>query len=73
VDTGNFGDLLRPEGWRFVSAYFEAPAETLPDFEIAETVLASGVITQADITYPDFVMRIRLNKLTRMPIPVCGQ
>ncbi len=72
-EADDLGDLLRPEGWRFVSAYFEAPAETLPDFEIAETILASGVITEADIAYPDFVMHIRLNKLTRVPMPECAQ
>lgn len=72
-NPGDLQDLLPAVGWRFVSAYFEAPVETLPNFEIAETVLASGVITQADITYPDFVMHIRLKKLTRIPMPECAR
>jgi hypothetical protein len=69
---GDHGALLPKVGWQFVSAYFEEPAEPMPSFEITETVLASGVITQADITYPDFTMHIRLAKLSALPLPVCS-
>jgi hypothetical protein len=70
---GEQGALLPKAGWQFVSAYFEEPAEAMPSFEISETVLASGVITQADITYPDFTMHIRLAKLIALPLPACGK
>ena len=78
ADAGALGlpegasDLLPTEGWRVVSAYFEDQGKAEPDFEIAETVLASGVITRATIAYPDMTMRLTLQRLQPVPMPDCG-
>ncbi|MCA8930054.1 MAG: DUF1849 family protein [Alphaproteobacteria bacterium] len=69
---GDQGDLLPGEGWRVISAFFENRVTPEPDFEIAETVLASGVITRAEITYPDMIMRLKLERLKRGATPSCG-
>ncbi len=65
-------DLLPAQGWRVVSAYFEDAVESEPAFEIAETMLASGVITRATIAYPDMTMRLKLQRLQRSALPECG-
>lgn len=78
ADAGDFGlaegksELLPPQGWRIVSAYFEDRVKSEPDFEIAETVLASGVITRATIAYPEMTMRLKLQRLRPIPAPDCG-
>lgn len=66
-------DLLPAQGWRVVSAYFENRVESVPAFEIAETMLASGVITRATIAYPDMTMRLKLQRLQRSAPPKCGE
>lgn len=78
ADAGDLGlresasELLPAEGWRVVSAYFEDRVKAEPDFEISETVLASGVITRATIAYPDMTMRLTLQRLQPVPMPDCG-
>ena len=67
------GDLLPSQGWRIVSGYFEDSVQAEPKLEIAETVLASGVITRATITYPEMSMHLKLQRLQRVPAPECGK
>ena len=69
-ELGDQGDLLPPLGWQISSAFFEDEVDSQPSFEILETMLASGVITKAEITYPDMILRLRLQRLVRA---VAGQ
>lgn|GEM_PF-622676 len=69
---GAHGDLLPEEGWRVVSAFYEDSVAAEPKFEISETVLASGVITRAEIAYPDMIMRLKLERLKRGGLPDCS-
>lgn len=69
---GGDAELLPAEGWRVASAFFEDKVASEPAFESAETMLASGVITRAEITYPDMIMRLKLERLKRGPAPDCS-
>jgi hypothetical protein len=73
TDLGDRGDLLPVKGWRVVSAFFEDKVAAEPKFEINETIMASGVITRAEIAYPDMIMRLKLERLKRTPVPECGK
>lgn len=63
--------LLPDEGWSMVSAYFEDEQDAKPSFEIAETILASGVITKAKVTYERMILDIHLEKISATPLPAC--
>ena len=66
-------DLVATSGWRFASAYYESKASAEPSFEIEETILASGVITQARISYPDMILDVKLERVQPVAMPDCSK
>lgn len=72
ADLGVTDALLLPvQGWRYATAYFEDPDAAGPAFETTETMLSSGVIPNAAVTYPDMSMRLTLTTLKALPTPEC--
>lgn len=63
--------LLEEPAWRFDIAFFAPDDEEMPDFEIAETIHGSGVVSHAEVSYGDFSFEYRLQRLDALQGPRC--
>lgn len=63
--------LLDVPAWRFDIAFFPTDDGELPEFELAETVHVSGVVSHAEVSYGDFSFVYRLRHLEALPQPRC--
>lgn len=63
--------LLAGPRWRFVSAFFEAGADSAPLYEGEEIMLANGVLAGALYQYDGYALKLELRRLEPMPAPDC--
>lgn len=64
--------LLGTSAWTFASAVFEEPEESVPTFELSESVSESGIRLSAEMHFPDMTLKFRLRLLEKLPVPVCN-